>query len=150
MNPKIGHLHDGVILLLRPESFSFFLSYLNFVITKALICTKKQTLKDSGSSSEMMSSCKWPIVKLRTIPSWFRRHFVGSMFWYRETGATHLASSGYRWLQFLNNEGRFRSRDQSVWIFFFSSFLRLLYFSFYRHFKFWKQNTAMLILLREN
>ena len=25
----IGHLHDGVILLLRPESFTFFLSYLN-------------------------------------------------------------------------------------------------------------------------
>ena len=30
--PVIGHLHNGVILLLRPESFSFFLSYLNFVI----------------------------------------------------------------------------------------------------------------------
>ena len=29
---SIGHLHDGVILLLRLESFSFFLSYLNFVI----------------------------------------------------------------------------------------------------------------------
>ena len=29
---QIGHLHDGVILLLRPEPFSFFLSYLNFVI----------------------------------------------------------------------------------------------------------------------
>ena len=29
---EIGHLHDGVILLLRPESFSFFLSSLNFVI----------------------------------------------------------------------------------------------------------------------
>ena len=29
---RIGHLHDGVILLLRPESFPFFLSYLNFVI----------------------------------------------------------------------------------------------------------------------
>ena len=28
----IGHLHDGVILLLRPESFSFLLSYLNLVI----------------------------------------------------------------------------------------------------------------------
>ena len=28
----LGHLHDGVILLQRPESFSFFLSYLNFVI----------------------------------------------------------------------------------------------------------------------
>ena len=26
------HLHDGVILILRPESFSFFLSYLNFVL----------------------------------------------------------------------------------------------------------------------
>ena len=26
------HLHDGVILLLRPESFSFFFSYLNLVI----------------------------------------------------------------------------------------------------------------------
>ena len=29
---RTGHLHDGVILLLRPESFSFFLSYLNSVI----------------------------------------------------------------------------------------------------------------------
>ena len=28
----IGHLHDGVILLLRPEFFSFFFSYLNLVI----------------------------------------------------------------------------------------------------------------------
>ena len=28
----IGRLHDDVILLLWPESFSFFLSYLNFVI----------------------------------------------------------------------------------------------------------------------
>ena len=28
----IGHLPDGVILLLRPESFSFFFSYLNLVI----------------------------------------------------------------------------------------------------------------------
>ena len=25
----IGHLHDGVILLIQPESFTFFLSYLN-------------------------------------------------------------------------------------------------------------------------
>ena len=29
---SMDHLHDGVILLLRPESFSFFLSYLNSVI----------------------------------------------------------------------------------------------------------------------
>ena len=29
---EIGHLQDGVILLLRPESFSFFFSYLNLVM----------------------------------------------------------------------------------------------------------------------
>ena len=29
---RISYLQDGVILLLRPESFSFFLSYLNLVI----------------------------------------------------------------------------------------------------------------------
>ena len=28
----IGHLHDDVFLLLRPEFISFFLSYLNLVI----------------------------------------------------------------------------------------------------------------------
>ena len=47
----IGHLHDGVILLLRRESFSFFRSSLNLVIpewfkkTTALICTRKQNPK---------------------------------------------------------------------------------------------------------
>ena len=61
------HLHDGVILLLRPESFSFFRSSLNLVIPErfkeitALICTRKQNLKDSGRSNKMTSSCKWPI-----------------------------------------------------------------------------------------
>ena len=29
---RIGYLHDGVILLLRPKSFSFFLSNLNLEI----------------------------------------------------------------------------------------------------------------------
>ena len=44
-----GHLHEDVILLLRPESFSFYLSYSIFGnlrevwTTKALICTRKQT-----------------------------------------------------------------------------------------------------------
>ena len=28
----LDNLHDGLILLLRPESFTFFLSYLNLVI----------------------------------------------------------------------------------------------------------------------
>ena len=37
----IGHLHDGVILLLRPEFFSFFFSYLNLV---APVRFKKQKL----------------------------------------------------------------------------------------------------------
>ena len=29
-NFEMGHLNDGVVLLLPPPSFSFFLSYLNF------------------------------------------------------------------------------------------------------------------------
>ena len=33
---ELGHLHDGVILLLRPESLSFFLLYLNLVIPARL------------------------------------------------------------------------------------------------------------------
>ena len=56
-------LHDGVILLLRPESFSFFLSYLNLVIpVRFKFAQESKTLKDSGRSSKMMSSCKWPII----------------------------------------------------------------------------------------
>ena len=68
MDWSIGHLHDGVILLLWPECFSFFLSYLNFVIPvmctkqKPLFAQESKTLKDSGRSSKMMSSCKWPII----------------------------------------------------------------------------------------
>ena len=34
--PIIGHLHVGVISLLRPQSFSFFLSYLNWESQRAL------------------------------------------------------------------------------------------------------------------
>ena len=64
----IGHLHDGVILLLRPESFSFFLSNLNLVIPvrvkqqKSQFAQESKTLKDSGHSSKMTSSCKCPIL----------------------------------------------------------------------------------------
>ena len=64
-----------------------------------------------------------PVVMLRTIPSWFRRHFVGIMFWYGETGATRLASGGNHWLQFSNNGRRGRSRDQITKVIF-SSFLK--------------------------
>jgi len=42
----IGHLHDGVILLLQPESFSFFFSCLNSsqrdLNDKSIICTRKE------------------------------------------------------------------------------------------------------------
>ena len=39
---QIGHLHDDVILLLRPECFSLFLSYLNFrnPAKSRLICSE--------------------------------------------------------------------------------------------------------------
>ena len=56
-------LHDGVILLLRPESCSFFLSHLNLAIpVRFKFAQESKTLKDSGRSSKMMSSCKWPII----------------------------------------------------------------------------------------
>ena len=64
------HLHDGVILLLRPESFMFFLSYLNLVIparfTKQehLFAQESKTLKDSCRSSNMTRSWKWPIISV--------------------------------------------------------------------------------------
>ena len=62
------HLHDGVILLLRPESFTFFLSYLNLVIPvrftkqKHLLAQEGKTLKDWRRSSKMTPSCTWPII----------------------------------------------------------------------------------------
>ena len=65
----IGPLHDGIILLLWPESFSFFLSYLNLVIPvrfqwqKPKFAQESKPLKDSGHSSKMTSSCKWPIIR---------------------------------------------------------------------------------------
>ena len=64
------HLHDVVILLLRPESFTFFLSYLNLVIParftkqKHLFAQESKTLKDSCRSSNMTRSCKWPIISV--------------------------------------------------------------------------------------
>ena len=64
------HLHDGVILLLRPESFTFFLSYLNLVIParftkqKHLFAQESKTLKDSCRSSKMTPSCIWPIISV--------------------------------------------------------------------------------------
>ena len=64
------HLHDGVILLLRPESFTFFLSYLlmaipaRFTKQKHLIAQESKTLKDSCRSSKMTPSCKWPIISV--------------------------------------------------------------------------------------
>ena len=63
----IGHLHDEVILLLRPESFRGLLSCANLGfchwnlagITKLKYERKNE--KDSGHSSKMTPSCKWLI-----------------------------------------------------------------------------------------
>ena len=62
----IGHLHDDVILLLRPESFRVLFSCANqgFChlmlpgITRYKCETKK--IKYSGRSSKMTASYKWP------------------------------------------------------------------------------------------
>ena len=56
--PIIGHLHDDVILLLRPESFRGFISYANYDfcylnltgITKFKYKSKNE--KDCGRSSK--------------------------------------------------------------------------------------------------
>ena len=61
LSTNTTHLHDGVTLLLRPESFSYFLFvffFLNLVIparSNALICTRKPNPEDSGRSSNMAS-----------------------------------------------------------------------------------------------
>ena len=57
-NCIIGHVHDGVILLLRPKFFLFSFSYLNLVIParfkwqKPWFAQERNTLKDSGRSSK--------------------------------------------------------------------------------------------------
>ena len=50
----IGHLNNGVILLLQPESFSLLFSYLNLVVPvrikeqKPQFAQESKTLKKSG------------------------------------------------------------------------------------------------------
>ena len=67
----IGHLLDGVILLLQLEFFTFFLSYLILAISarfkqqKHSFAQESKTLKYSGRSSKMTPSCKWPILNKR-------------------------------------------------------------------------------------
>ena len=63
----MGLLHDDVILLLRPESFRVLVScankgfcYLTLAGINNFKCERKNE-KNSGRSSEMTSSCKWPI-----------------------------------------------------------------------------------------
>ena len=67
---SIGHLHVDVILLLRPESFRFcFLVQIKAVISLNLCGITKfkeerKNEKDSGRSSKMTPSCKWPIARV--------------------------------------------------------------------------------------
>lgn len=64
-----ANLYIVLILLLRPESFPFLLSYLNLVIPaeftklKPLFTQESKTLKGSGCSSKMTSSRIWPITR---------------------------------------------------------------------------------------
>ena len=67
MKTGIGHLHDGVISLLWPGSFRVLLScsnygfcYLNLTGATKVKYEKKNE-KNSGRSSKMTPSCKWPI-----------------------------------------------------------------------------------------
>ena len=64
-------MHDDVILLLRPESFRVLLSCANrdFCCLTLTGITKfkyeRKNEKDSGRSSKMTPSCKWPIAIIR-------------------------------------------------------------------------------------
>jgi len=65
----IGHLHDGVILLLQPESFRVLLSRANlgfyYLILAGITKFKyeRKNVRDSIPSSKMTASCKWPIIE---------------------------------------------------------------------------------------
>ena len=60
-------MYDGIILLLRPESFRVLFSCANegFCYSNLTGITKfkyeRKNEKDSGRSSKMTPSCKWPI-----------------------------------------------------------------------------------------
>ena len=68
----IDHLHDDVVLILRPESFRVLLSCANwgfYYLTLAGISKftyERKKGKYSGRSGKMTPSCKWPI------PDYFR------------------------------------------------------------------------------
>ena len=66
--PVNRHLHDGAILLLRPEFFSLFLSYLNLIApvrfkyqNSSNLHKKAKPSEYPGDSSKMTPSCKWTI-----------------------------------------------------------------------------------------
>ena len=54
----IGHLHDGVILLLCANQWFCYLSLTGAFKFKY----EKKNEKNSGRNSKMTPSCKWPIV----------------------------------------------------------------------------------------
>ena len=64
----IGHLHDDIILPLRPESFRILLSCANqgFCYSNLTGITKfkyeRKNGEDYGRGSKMTPSCKWPIL----------------------------------------------------------------------------------------
>ena len=61
---EVGYLYDGVILQLRPESFSFFLSYLNFVNDIEVYSQTQKTMNTWKISGMLI--VYWPItIKFR-------------------------------------------------------------------------------------
>ena len=82
----IGPLHDGFILLLRPESFRFLLSRANQCLCYSDLagitkfkCERKNE-ENSSRSSKMTLSCKWPIPGQFSGCSWCSRVFQGVQF----------------------------------------------------------------------
>ena len=70
----IDHFHDGVISLLRPEFIAILYYYENFGYCCFMLSGitgfeyERENAVNSGLSSKMTPSCKWPIVALSRRP----------------------------------------------------------------------------------
>ena len=70
----MGHLHNDIIYYYdqNPSGFCFLVQITAFVINLAGITKfnyEKKNEKDSGHSSKMTPSCKWPIIEIAMLLS---------------------------------------------------------------------------------
>ena len=114
----IDHLHDDVVLLLRPESFRVLLSCANwgfYYLNLAGISKFKNERKNekySGRSGKMTPSCKWPI------PDYFRftktNEEILPLPMVSEEPSKHLKMFSSETVN-IEKLGQFNSKHQKLW-----------------------------------